>query len=203
VYGDAARRETLIAAGLARAAALVISYNNANSALRVIHFAHEARPQLPIIVRTQDDADLERLLKSGATEVVPEIFEGSLMLGSHALVLLGVPLARVVRRVREARDSRYRLLRGYFHGADDPAEFEDEAHERLHSVLIESGAAAVGKTLGALGLKVIGVDVTAVRRRGIRGADPSDDLELLAGDVVVLRGGPEALELAEARLLQR
>jgi monovalent cation:H+ antiporter-2, CPA2 family len=203
VYGDAARRETLIAAGLARAAALVISYNNFNSALRVIHFAHEARPQLPIIVRTQDDADLDRLLKAGATEVVPEIFEGSLMLGSHALVLLGVPLPRVVRRVREARDSRYRLLRGYFHGADDPAEFEDESHERLHSVPIESGAAAVGKTLGALGLKVIGVDVTAVRRRGIRGADPSDDLELLAGDVVVLRGVPEALELAEERLLQR
>jgi CPA2 family monovalent cation:H+ antiporter-2 len=203
VYGDAARRETLIAAGLTRAAALVVSYNNSSSALKVIHFAHEARPQLPIIVRTQDDSDLDRLLKAGATEVVPEIFEGSLMLGSHALVLLGVPLLRVVRHVREARDSRYRHLRGYFHGADDPAEFEDESHERLHSVPIESGAAAVGKALGVLALKTIGVEVTAVRRRGIRGADPSDDLVLLAGDVVVLRGVPEALELAEERLLQQ
>jgi CPA2 family monovalent cation:H+ antiporter-2 len=160
-------------------------------------------PKLPIIVRTQDDADLDRLQQAGATEVVPEIFEGSLMLGSHALVLLGVPLARVVRRVREARDSRYRLLRGYFHGADDPAQFEDESHERLHSVPIESGAAAVGKTIGSLGLKLMAVDVTAVRRRGIRGADPSDDLVLQAGDVVVLRGVPEALETAEERLLQK
>ncbi len=203
VYGDAGRRETLIAAGLMRAAALVVSYNNSTSALKVIHFAHEARPDLPIIVRTQDDADLDRLLKAGATEVVPEIFEGSLMLGSHALVLLGVPLQRVVKRVREARDSRYRLLRGYFHGADDPAEFEDETHVRLHSVPIEAGAAAAGKALGALGLKTIGVDVTAVRRRGIRGADPSDDMLLQAGDVVVLRGVPEALELAEGRLLEK
>ncbi len=203
VYGDAARRETLIAAGLTRAAALVISYNNFTSALKVIHFAHETKPQLPIIVRTQDDSDLDRLLQAGATEVVPEVFEGSLMLGSHALVLLGVPLTRVVRRVREARDSRYRLLRGYFHGADDPAEFEDESHERLHSVPIESGAAAVGKTIGVLGLRMMGVDVTAVRRRGIRGADPSDDLVLQAGDVVVLRGVPEALEIAEERLLQK
>ncbi|MGE5336216.1 MAG: monovalent cation:proton antiporter-2 (CPA2) family protein [Gemmatimonadota bacterium] len=203
VYGDAARRETLIAAGLMRAAALVISYSNTSSALKVLHFAHEARPDLPIIVRTQDDADLDRLLRAGATEVVPEIFEGSLMLGSHALVLLGIPLARVVRRIRQARDSRYHLLRGYFHGADDPAEFEDESHARLHSVPIEAGAAAVGKTLGALGLKPIGVEVTAVRRRGIRGDDPSDDMVLLAGDVVVLRGVPESLELAEERLLQR
>jgi CPA2 family monovalent cation:H+ antiporter-2 len=203
VYGDAARRETLVAAGLSRAAALVISYADTHSALRVIHFAHELKPALPIIVRTQDDADLDKLLSAGATEVVPEVFEGSLMLGSHALVLLGVPLNRVVRRVREARDSRYRLLRGYFHGADDTTEFDDEGHERLHSVRVEEGATAVGQPLAAIGLKEAGVEVTAVRRRGIRGADPSDALVLQAGDVVVLRGQPEALELAEERLLQQ
>ena len=201
VYGDAARRETLVAAGLARAAALVISYNDAQSALRVLHHAHELNPKLPVIVRTQDDADLDRLLKAGATEVVPEIFEGSLMLGSHALVLLGVPLSRVVRRVQQARDSRYRFLRGYFHGADDRVGFEDEeAHARLHSVAIPEGAAAVGRSLGELGLNKLGAEVTAVRRRGIRGADPSDDLVLRPGDVLVLRGPQEALELAEMRL---
>jgi CPA2 family monovalent cation:H+ antiporter-2 len=203
VYGDAARRETLAAAGVNRAAALVITYHNVASALKVIHFAHELNPRLPIIVRTADDADLDKLLAAGATEVVPEVFEGSLMLGSHALVLLGVPLARVVRRVREARDSRYRLLRGYFHGADDAAEFDDGTHVRLHSVPIEAGAAAVGRRLGDLALAQIGAEVTAVRRRGIRGADPSDDLVLQAGDVLVLRGAPEALELAEERLLKR
>ncbi len=203
VYGDAARRETLIAAGLARAAAVVVSYNDAHSALKVIHFAHEMKPTLPVIVRTQDDADLDKLLAAGATEVVPEVFEGSLMLGSHALVLLGVPLGRVVRRVREARDSRYRLLRGYFHGADDPAEFDDEGHERLHSVPVDPGSSAIGQSLGAIDLRAIGAEVTAIRRRGIRGADPSDDTVLQEGDVVVLRGLPEALELAEGRLLQR
>jgi CPA2 family monovalent cation:H+ antiporter-2 len=203
VYGDAARHETLAAAGVNRAAALVVTYNNTASALKVIHFAHEMNPRLPIIVRTQDDSDLDRLQKAGATEVVPEIFEGSLMLGSHALVLLGVPLQRVVRRVRQARDSRYRLLRGYFHGADDPDEFDDDVHERLHSVPIEESAAAVGRRLGDLGLAALGVEVTAIRRRGIRGADPSADLVLESGDVVVLRGTPDALELAEARLLER
>jgi CPA2 family monovalent cation:H+ antiporter-2 len=202
VYGDAARREMLIAAGVSRAAALVVSYNNVPSALRVIHFAHELRPSLPIIVRTQDDSSLDLLLRAGATEVVPEVFEGSLMLGSHALVLLGVPVARVVRQVREARDTRYRLLRGYFHGADDPDDAVDDAqHLRLHSVPIDAGSAAIGRGLGSLGLGATGAEVTAVRRRGIRGDDPSDSLVLEAGDVVVLRGTSEAIELAEARLL--
>lgn len=203
VYGDAARHETLVAAGVNRAAALVVTYNDTASALRVIHFAHEVNPKLPIIVRTQDDAELDRLQKAGATEVVPEIFEGSLMLGSHALVLLGVPLPRVVKRVREARESRYQLLRGTFHGADDQKEIEDDSHERLHSVPIQGNAAAVGRTIADLGLDKLGAEITAVNRRGIRGTDPSEDLVLESGDVVVLRGTPDAIELAEARLLER
>ena len=204
VYGDAGRREALVAAGISRASALVITYDDTQSALKVLHHAHELNPSLAVIVRTQDDHDLERLMRAGATEVVPEILEGSLMLGSHALVLLGVPLSRVVKRVREARDQRYRLLRGHFHSiGDDEDAIDDDEHERLHSVPIDAGAAAVGEALRDLDLGAIGAEVTSVRRRGIRGADPSPDMRLQAGDIVVLRGVPEALELAEQRLLQK
>ncbi len=203
VFGDAARREALVAAGISRASALTITYANTASALKVLHHVQQLRPDVPVIVRTQDDHDLERLTRAGATEVVPEVLEGSLMLGSHALVLLGVPLSRVVRRVREARDQRYRLLRGYFHSIGDDAEtVDEEGHERLHSVPLDPGAAAVGRTLGDLDLASVGVEVTAVRRRGIRGSDPSPEMRVEAGDVLVLRGIPEALELAEQRLLQ-
>jgi len=202
VYGDAARRETLMAAGITRAAAVVVSFSEVRAALRVIAFAHELNPRVPVIVRTQDDADLDRLLAAGATEVVPEIFEGSLMLGSHALVLLGIPLARVIRRVREARDSRYRLLRGYFHGADDIEERLDEPLQvRLHTIVLETDAAAVGHSLNDLDLAATGVEVTAVRRRGIVGDSPSGDLVLQPGDIVVLRGTLPALEAGEQRLL--
>jgi CPA2 family monovalent cation:H+ antiporter-2 len=204
VYGDAARRETLVAAGIRRAAALVVTYADSASALKVLRHAQELRPDLSVIVRTQDDHDLDRLMRAGATEVVPEVFEGSLMLGSHALVLLGIPISRVVRRVREARDQRYRLLRGYFHGIGDEDSFIDEdSHERLHSVAVAPGTTAVGRRLAELELSKLGVEVTAVRRRGIRGAEPSPEMALLAGDVLVLRGVPDAVERAEEKLLQR
>jgi CPA2 family monovalent cation:H+ antiporter-2 len=202
VYGDAARRETLVAAGIRRASALVITYANTPSALKILHHARELNPDVAVIVRTQDDHDLEKLTAAGATEIVPEVLEGSLMLGSHALVLLGVPLSRVVRRVREQRDQRYQLLRGYFHSIADLDDVEDEGHERLHSVRLHPGAAGIGTTLGDLGLQALGVVVTAIRRRGIRGADPSPDLRLQTDDVVVLRGVPEALDVAERRLLE-
>jgi CPA2 family monovalent cation:H+ antiporter-2 len=203
VYGDAGRRESLIAAGIHRAAAVVVTYANTPSAVRVLHHVHEMAPTLPVIVRTVDDADLDKLQQAGATEVVPEIIEGSLMLASHALVLLGVPLRRVVRRVQETRDARYGLLRGYFHGHDDDDEMIERDTVRLHSVPLEPGLPILGKSLGELSLERIGVEVNAVRRRGIRALDPQPDTVLEAGDIVVLRGVPEALEAAEQRLLER
>ncbi|CAG9175076.1 monovalent cation:proton antiporter family protein [Cupriavidus respiraculi] len=200
VYGDAGRREALIAAGIHRAAAVIVTYANTPSAVRVLHHVHELEPSLPVIVRTVDDSELEILQRAGATEVVPEIIEGSLMLASHAMVLLGVPMRRVVRKVQEARDARYSLLRGYFHGRDDDDDMVERDSVRLHSVSLDAGATAVGRRLGALGLDRIGVEVTAVRRRGIRAFDPQPETVLEPNDIVVLRGTPEALEAAEARM---
>ncbi|RKP49523.1 monovalent cation:proton antiporter family protein [Trinickia fusca] len=202
VFGDAARRESLVAAGLHRARAVAITYANTPSALRVLHNVHELEPALPVIVRTVDDADLEKLLAAGATEVIPEIVEGSLMLASHTLVLMGVPMRRVVRRVEEMRDARYSLLRGYFRGSDDLS--DDDGHEqvRLQSVPVDDNAEAVGRTLEELGLTTLGVEVTAIRRHGIRGMQPVPETKLRAADIVVLRGLPEALAVAEERLLR-
>jgi len=199
VYGDAGRREALVAAGIHRAATIAITFANTPSALRVLHSIHELEPTLPTIVRTVDDADLEKLIASGATEVIPEIVEGSLMLASHTLVLMGVPMRRVVRRVEEMRDERYSMLRGYFHGADED---DDERREqvRLQSVPVDENADAVGRTLDELGLVGDGVEVTAIRRHGIRGVEPGPDTKLRASDIVVLRGLPEALQQAEERL---
>lgn len=199
VFGDAARRESLVAAGIHRAAAVAITYANTQSALRVLHHIHELEPTLPVIVRTVDDADLERLLAAGATEVIPEIVEGSLMLASHMLVVMGVPMRRVVRRVEEMRDERYSLLRGYFHGTDDVGE---DGHEqvRLQSVPVDARAEAVGRTLADLGLFDLGVEVTAIRRHGIRGVEPDPSTKLREADIVVLRGLPEQLAQAEELL---
>ena len=104
VFGDAARREVLIAAGLMRASALVVSYADTASVLRILHVVNELRPGMPVVVRTVDDSDIDRLKQAGAAEVVPEIMEGSLMLASHALMLVGAPIqSRPAPYPRDAR----------------------------------------------------------------------------------------------------
>jgi CPA2 family monovalent cation:H+ antiporter-2 len=203
VFGDASRYETLAAAGVARASALVITFADTQLALRILHHVRALNPALPVIVRTLDDADMDRLIAAGASEVVPDTFESSLMLASHALVLLGVPLRRVVRRIREVREHRYSLMRGFFHGGTDEAEDPDEAREpRLHSVTLATGASASGRSLAELALDKLGVRVTALRRRELRMISPDPQTALQEGDVIVLLGTPEQLAAAEMRLLQ-
>ena len=201
VFGDAARLQSLMAAGLARASAVVVSYHDTASALKILRLVQAHAPRVPVIVRTIDDADIERLQEAGATEVVPEAIEGSLMLASHALALVGVPMRRVIRVVQEQRDARYGLLRGYFHGADDDTADELQT-ARLKSVTLPAAGSYLGQTLAAQALHAVGVTVVSVRRANGRVVRPDDALVLASGDTLVLAGRPEPLALAEGRLLR-
>ncbi len=200
VYGDSTRRETLLAAGLHRARALAITFDDTAVALRVLHLVRQLAPQIPILVRTAHEADIERLRAGGATEVVPEIVEGSLMLASHALALAGVPMSRVLRRVRQVRDSRYALLQGFFHGTDDADEDAiEDAQIHLRAVTLGPVSPSVGKPLSALAIGE--ARVSALVRRGIRIVDPAADLLLESGDTLVLAGTLEQIGDAEVRLV--
>ena len=199
VYGDASRRETLVSAGIAKARALVVTFDDTPTALKILHHVQHLRPELPVIVRTRDDSELDKLVAAGATEVVPEVLEGSLMLASHSLLVLGVPLNRVLQNIRTIREERYGLFRGFFHGATD-YEAADNLQPRLRTVLLNERAHAIGRSLDELAVGAW-VEVTGVRRRGARSVAPDANWRFEPGDAVVLLGRPRELGRAEQRLL--
>jgi CPA2 family monovalent cation:H+ antiporter-2 len=203
VYGDASRREVLVAAGLSRAQAIIVTYSDLHSSMAILRHVRELRPDLPVVVRTIDDTHIDALKAAGAAEVVSEVMEGSLMLASHALMLLGVPLSQVLKRIREVRESRYAMMRGFFRGASDADdELDQHAQPRLHTVLVTQGATAAGRRLESLALDELLVEVVAIRRQGIKGVDPQPDTEIHVGDVLMLRGAADGLAAAEFRVLQ-
>ena len=202
VFGDASRLQSLMAAGLARASAVVVSYHDTASALKILRLVQDHAPHVPVVVRTVDDADIDSLRAAGATEVVPEAIEGSLMLAGHALVLLGVPMQRVIRITRDARDARYSLLRGYFHGADDDT-LEELHQARLRSVTLPPAGRCVGRTLGSLALAELGLSVVSARRASGGVLAPDLGYVLAGGDTLVLSGLPEPLARVEAMLVKR
>jgi CPA2 family monovalent cation:H+ antiporter-2 len=200
-FGDASRLQALVAAGLSRASAVVVTYLDVPGAMRVLSHVRAHAPQVPVIVRTQDDLDLEKLQQAGATEVVPEAIEGSLMLASHALALVGVPMRRVIRIVQDQRDARYNLLRGYFHGADDHSA-DEQAQEQLANINLPAGAHAIGKRLGQIVPLLQGIRVVNLRHHHGMNIAPSSDPILEQGDTLVLSGKVDALSMAEQTLLK-
>lgn len=203
VFGDASQRETLIAAGLMRANVVVVTSNDAQLCLRVLHHAHELRPDLPVVVRAAGELDVARFKAAGAAEVVPEALESSVMLATHALALLGIPMQRVIRLLRETHQQHYTLLRGFVHGASDAGEhLTDGEQVRLHRVALNAGSHAVGRALGELALQDMLVSVLALRRQGRRSIAPAAETELLDGDILVLQGTGNALAIAEEQLLR-
>ena len=201
VFGDAGRLQSLMASGLARASAVVVTYLDVPAAMKVLGHAHSHAPHVPVIVRTKDDLDLEKLQQAGATEVVPEALEGSLMLASHALALVGVPMRRVIRAVQDQRDARYNLLKGYFHGADDDT-LEELEHERLTTVSLPLASPWLGRTVRDLDFHAMGVRLVNLRRASGRSETIDDALELQMGDTLVLSGNTRTLALAEEKLLR-
>jgi len=202
IFGNATSTDILDAVGLAQCSVLVISFASPTEALHILRTVRSMRSDVPVLIRTQDDTRLDELQRAGATEVVPETLEASLMLVSHVLMLLDVPVSQVVRTVGDIRGHRYSMLRRVFPRRD--ARLIDESHtlrEVLHTVLLPPGAFAVGKTIRELELEKAEVVITALRRDGIVGRQPELSTTLHDGDVVVLYGTPEAIEHAEALLL--
>jgi CPA2 family monovalent cation:H+ antiporter-2 len=201
VYGDAAKREVLLAAGLMRAKTLVVTYNDKHSALKILQHVKDVRPDLPVVVRTTDDTNIEALKQAGAAEVVAEVLEGSVMLASQALLLSGVPFNKVLRRIREARALRYSMFSSFFHTSTDAVgETTESLQPRFQSVLLSGRDAVVGKTLDEANLTELEVAVNALRRHNVSSHEPAGDMVLQAGDVLVLLGQPVALMMAEKRL---
>ncbi len=202
VYGDAGQAEVLQNVGVMRANCVVITFANPPVALRILRAVRSLRGDVPVLVRTQDDSRLEELQSAGATEVVPETFEASLMLSSHLLLLLKVPVSRVVRAINEIRSHRYAMLRQFFPAERAQVPDQDRAfREKLHSVILPPHAWAVGKRIEDLAQRGSKAQVSAVRRDGIVGREPAPDTVLKEGDVVVVYGTPEAVEHAETLLL--
>jgi CPA2 family monovalent cation:H+ antiporter-2 len=202
LFGDSADEELLGTVGLATASAVVISFSDPATSIGILHSVRRLRPEVPVLVRTQDDARLKELQDAGATDVVPETFEASLMLVSHVLMLLHVPVSRVLRTLGDIRNNRYAVLRNIVRRGDArPVDETSEHREEIKSVVVPPGAWAVGRSLNEVRNRGVEVTFTGVRRQGILGREPAPDTVLRDGDIIVLYGQPEELERAESVLL--
>lgn len=203
LFGSSRQTEILNAAHLAKAKLVVIAFGNDKQSLEVIQKVRSMNQQVPILVRTRNDDQLNILQEAGANEVVPESLEGSLMLVSQVLSLSGVPFSRIMRRVQKERKNHYNHLHGFFQG--EQTDMSPSAIDRIefaHAILINNNSFASGKTIASLNIEAQGVHVVALRRDDEETESPAIETMLQNQDTLVVRGKPIKVEKLE-RYLQR
>lgn len=202
LYGDSADEDMLVSAGCDHASAVVVSFSSPGVALAIVRTARRLRADVPILVRTVDDAHAADLIGAGATQIIPETFEMGLNLVGAALRALKVPVPRVVQALGQVRDSRYALLRNVRQHTDSavPADLLAQ-REEARTIVIPPGAWAVGRSVEEVRRRGAAVAFTGIRRHGILGEAPEGGTRLREGDLVLIHGVPEALEHAEGVLL--
>lgn len=198
-FGDSANPTILKAAHIQHAKNAIITFDDYHTALKSLRSIKQVAPCLPVLVRTSDDSHLNELLKEGATEVIPETFESSIMLASHLLIMLGVPPSKVLREAREVRQNRYSLLDSYYAGEGETAEAQH--HQVMKNIIspvtIESSNPLVGQTIGDIPFSDYDVQLKAVKHNGIRGENPDDSTLIHSEDKLILKGTPNNIARLE------
>lgn len=198
-FGDASRREIQMMLGVDKAKSIIITFKDTEKAIELLTIV-KPLSDAKVLVRTTDDSNMQKLHNAGATDVVPESLEGSLMMVSHVLAISGVPIKRILKRLQHERQGHYNHLHGFYFGGENHVSFEDsEVLERLHAIRLEFGAYAIGKTVAELKLKQ--VSYRAVRRQGIELNQVHQDFIFETGDVVLICGPSRYVKRAEHCLL--
>lgn len=197
-FGDSAKHSIIKSANIAKAKVAIITFTEHHATVKSLRTLRDEAPDLPVIVRAIDDTHLTELMGLGATEVVPDIFESSIMLSSHLLLMLGKPAGKVMRKAVEARKNRYSLLSGLYQGETDVQRFDhSQIGQIVHPVHINESSFAVGKTLEELSLTKHNVTVNSIKRGSVRGNDPDIKTRVRIDDNLVIQGLPEDVEHTE------
>jgi voltage-gated potassium channel len=177
IEGDASSEELLKQAGIERARGLICAVDSDERAVYIVLSARALNPRLYILARAGRPESIRRLELAGATRTISPY-----RMAGHLMAELAV------------RPALVDVLDTLHHGESEIA---------VDEMLVSAGMAAVGKTIEDTGLlDTSAAKLLALRRRdGTLHVNPSPDLRLEVGDLLIALGS-EAQLLKSASLLK-
>lgn len=177
LQGDAAHEETLTQAGLERARSLIVVASSDAENVLITMTARQLNPQVPIIVRCDEEGNAAKLTRVGATRVVTVDSTGA------AQIALAATKPFVTDLI-------------------DLATGGGKQEIQMRQLLVPARSPAHGQSLRQLALGArFGVIVIGIKSLGQEMQfNPSADTSLAAGDTLVTVGREEKLRQLEASL---
>ncbi|MBI3063290.1 MAG: cation:proton antiporter, partial [Deltaproteobacteria bacterium] len=156
VFGDGTRPEVLKNVAADGARVLVVAISDPVATAHVVSQARRLRDDLYLIVRTRYVAEIDRLYRLGADQVIPEEFETSVEIFARVLQQYHIPRNVISLQVDLIRKEHYGTLRGvHLQGKrlDELSQFL--AGTTTDTCLILEESPAAGKSLGDLQLRTL------------------------------------------------
>lgn len=203
-FGDATSGDTLRAAGVGRARAVVAVLSDPYASLRAVQTVHALNPEVPLIVRTRYAAEADALRRAGAQVAVAEELEASLEVLAQTFGRLDIPgnVIEVLLDGFRRESSGMRVMRAPSQSLDTLPTAIRETPVASHA--LQPGDWAVGRTLAELNLRAeTGALVLALMHAGRYVTSPAPDVRLSEGDVLYLVGDASDIMLARERIAQR
>jgi CPA2 family monovalent cation:H+ antiporter-2 len=191
IFGDGTRVEVLNKLGINSARILVIAISDPTATARIVSQARRLRPDLYVIVRTRYVAEIDRLYRLGANQVIPEEFETSVEIFAHVLSQYHVPRNVISLQVDLIRREHYGTLRGLrLEGKrlDELSQFLGKT--TTDTFLLIKGSPAAGCSLEELKLR------SRTGRDGKSFLSPGAEFRLTSGDTLVMIGSHAELDEA-------
>ena len=196
-YGDCRRLELLEAAGLTRASQVIICIDQTENALDILKTIRQYCQHMPVLVRTRDLSQSDELKLSGATAVVPEVLESSLLIVKQVFLMMGMDRDIVRHKIHQAREQQYDILSGYYPGVGDL--YADNRQAQRHAFTLTDNARGCGLSPDSLKLPE-NVSLIGIKRSG-QDCSPESIEALAAGDIIILAGPMANLQQAEKNLI--
>ncbi|MBK0097659.1 glutathione-regulated potassium-efflux system protein KefB [Erwinia sp. S63] len=135
-YGDATELELLRAAGAENAQSIVITCNDPEDSMTIVHLCQQHFPQLEILARARGRVEAHELLQAGVTLFSRETFSSALELGRKTLISLGMHPHQAQRAQQHFRRLDMRMLRELVPSHDDSSQVSRvrEARRELEDI---------------------------------------------------------------------
>jgi len=135
-YGDATELELLRAAGAANAQSMVITCNDPEDSMTIVHLCQQHFPHLQILARARGRVEAHELLQAGVTQFSRETFSSALELGRKTLMTLGMHPHQAHRAQQHFRRLDMRMLRELMPNHADSAQISrvKEARRELEDI---------------------------------------------------------------------
>jgi len=149
-------------------------------------------------VRVRNEQQMEKLLKMGASTVIPESLESSLLVATRTLEHLDIDRDEIDLLINSTRNKRYADLRGIFHG--EPHLIDEPLNDFVmrETFVIEENCRFIGQRIDQLGLNHSYVSIELIRNEENTMLESNDPLA--AGDRLILTGTNKAVERARKTL---